>query len=122
MATTQTVQHPPGERRRAPRRQPTQGTVCYLESGDGEQHGMGLVWNISTTGISMLLGKSLEAGTEVRGDLLAPDGRNSLGLTLRVAHMYHLRTGDYFLGGQFQRPVTEQELQPFVSDMARSCE
>lgn len=108
---------PSSERRRASRRQPTQGTTCQLASA-GRKLGLGLVWNISTSGVSMLLGQALEPGTKVEGELMAADGHTSLGMSLRVAHMYKLRTGDYFLGGQFQRQLTAQELKPFVGDAA----
>jgi hypothetical protein len=103
------------ERRRSPRRQPTQGTTCQLEVGLGDKLVWGLVWNISASGISILVGMALEPGPNLRGALLAADGVTSLDLALRVAHLRKLRTGDYFLGGHFQRPLTAQELQPFVN-------
>ena len=102
------------ERRRAARRQPAQGTTCHLATGAGRDLGMGLVWNISTTGVSMLVGSSLEPGTQLDGKLTAAYGTTSLGLSLRVAHLKPLRTGDYFLGGQFQKQLTPQELRPFL--------
>jgi hypothetical protein len=37
---------------------------------------------------------------------------------MRVAHLRRLHTGDYFLGGHFQRALTPQELRPFVGDAA----
>ena len=118
MSTAQTVQHPPEERRRAPRRQPAQGTTCHLATGAGQELGMGLVWNISSTGVSMLVGKRLEPGAQLQGELLTADARTKLDLSLRVAHLFPLRTGDYFLGGQFERPLTAQELRPFVGEVA----
>jgi hypothetical protein len=39
-----------------------------------------------------------------------------LGLSLTVAHLYALRTGDYFVGGQFERPLSPQDLRPFLGD------
>ena len=35
-----------------------------------------------------------------------------------VAHLHKLRTGDFFMGGQFQKPLTPQELGPFVGEVA----
>jgi PilZ domain len=104
------------ERRRSPRRQPTRGTVCKLTAGSGENIGLGLVWNISQTGVSMLLGKPLPPGTELKAELVAGDGHTSLGMSLKVAHLSKLATGDYFIGSQFDRQLTLQEMQPFVGE------
>jgi PilZ domain len=104
------------ERRRCPRRQPAHGTVCKLTAGSGDSLGMGLVWNISQSGVSMLLGKPVQPGTELKGELVAGDGRISLGMSLKVAHLSKLATGDYFIGSQFERHLTLQEMQPFVGD------
>ncbi len=104
------------ERRRCPRRQPAHGTVCKLTAGSGDDLGLGLVWNISLSGVSMLLGKPLQPGMELKGELVAGDGRTSLGLVLKVAHLSKLATGDYFIGSQFDRQLTPQEMQPFVGD------
>ncbi len=102
-------------RRRMPRRQPAQGTTCLLATGDGEGFGTGLVWNISQSGVSMLLPTLVEPGTELRANLVAADGVTLLPIALRVAHIAQLRTGDYFLGAQFQRPITAEEMKPFIS-------
>lgn len=105
------------DRRRARRRQPAQGTTCQLATGAGEKIGLGLVWNISTSGVSMLLAAPLQPGSQVQGELMAADGRTMLGMSLKVAHLYPLRTGDYFLGGQFERPLTAQDLRPFLGEV-----
>ena len=102
------------ERRHSPRRQPTLGTTCRLMSQAGKSLGVGLVWNISASGVSMFVGTKLDPGTELKGELFASETRDALALTLRVAHLAKLLTGDYFIGGQFERPLTEQELRPFV--------
>ncbi len=105
------------ERRRSPRRQPAQGTTCKLLSAAGIAIGLGLVWNISHTGVSMLIGKSVEPGTELKGELVAADGHTSLSLGLKVAHLSQLATGDYFAGCQFDRGLTDEELRLFVGEM-----
>jgi hypothetical protein len=102
------------ERRIAARRQPTMGTVCYLASNDGNNLGMGLVWNLSSTGISMLLNRGLESGTTVLAQLATMNAEFTLPLTLRVAHVALMRTGDFILGGQFSRELTETEMRNFV--------
>lgn len=104
----------PENRRTHPRRQPTADTVCRLESGPN----LGLVWNISAGGVSMLLREELERGTTVHGRL--ESAGTALPVTLRVAHVARLRTGDYLVGGQFDRPLTASEMQPFVGSSASS--
>jgi hypothetical protein len=105
----------PDERRTTSRRQPAQGTICELTSDAGEDLALGLVWTVSTGGVSMLLARRLEPGTAVRGSLVAPDGRATPPLELRVAHVARLRTGDYVIGGQFRTPLASDDLQPFLA-------
>lgn len=100
---------PPAENRRAhPRRQPAADTVCRLESAPN----LGLVWNISAGGVSMLLRDELARGATVHGRL--ESAGTALPVTLRVAHVARLRTGDFIVGGQFDRPLTADEMRPFV--------
>jgi hypothetical protein len=101
------------ERRRAARRRPAHNTVCRLTDRDGDEIACGLVWNVSATGVSMLLNAKLEPGTRVGAELAA--GGASIRLGLSVVHLSRLRTGDYVLGGQFSRPLGEAELRPFVA-------
>ena len=110
---------PSGDRRRARRRQPTVGTICQLLA-TSEANYEGLVWNISTTGVSMLIHQRLEPGTTIPIELSTADLSSILQVTLRVAHVTRLRTGDYFLGGQFLRTVTPQEFEPFLMRSHRS--
>lgn len=103
------------ERRGAPRRQPTQGTTCNLLTTNGETIAVALVWNISTSGVSMLLAVKLEPGKEIRGELCPAHSESSLQVDLRVTHVSQIRTGDFFLGAQFQKPLTQEQLKPFLS-------
>jgi hypothetical protein len=102
------------ERRVATRRQPALGTVCHLAADAREELGLGLVWNISRSGVSMLLHRHLDPGTVVRADLAAANNGYSLPVTLRVAHVARLRTGDYFLGAQFDRELGAEVMQRFL--------
>jgi hypothetical protein len=102
------------ERRRASRRRAALETVCRLSEADGESIGCGLVWNVSTTGVSMLLNVTIEPGTWVRAELVGVGGA-SVRVGLTVVHLNRLRTGDYVLGGQFSRPLDESQLRPFVA-------
>ncbi|HEY1380629.1 MAG TPA: PilZ domain-containing protein [Gemmataceae bacterium] len=114
-----TVTAPPkaAERRSAVRRQPTLGTVCRLEAADGKS-AVGLVWNISTTGVSMLLNTRVDRGAALRGVLATTNDGFSLPVTLRVAHVAKLQTGDYLIGSQFDRALSADEMRHFVPESA----
>src|SRR5262249_47288464 len=111
-ATTATV--PASERRTATRRQPTLGTVCRLVLSTGEQL-LGLVWNISASGVSMLVHRRLELGSIFPVELLAANTSYALPVSVRVAHVSQLQTGDYIMGGQFSRSLNADELRPFLA-------
>ncbi|QJW98304.1 PilZ domain-containing protein [Frigoriglobus tundricola] len=107
---------PPTDRRVAPRRQPALGAVCRLDSPDGGPSTLVLVWNISLTGISVLSAGPRSTGTALAGFLERTEGDHMLRIAMRVVHAKLLATGDYFLGAHFDRPLTEEELRPFVAD------
>lgn len=102
------------ERRGAVRRQPTLGTICRLDTRTDHSPGVGLVWNISTSGISMLLNCPLDRGAAVKGVLATTNDGYTLPVTLRVAHVAQLQTGDYLIGGQFDRPLAADEMRHFL--------
>ena len=108
----------PAEQRVAVRRQPTLGTVCRLDTGHGKGKLLGLVWNLSRTGISMLLHEAVEPGQEVIGELNTLNDKNALPVALRAVHLNKLRTGDYFLGAQFKRPLSPEEMRPFLGGVS----
>jgi hypothetical protein len=102
------------ERRRAPRRRPAHDTVCRLSHLDGDDLGCGLVWNLSATGVSMLLNVPVEPGTVLDAELCSAAG-DTVRVGMSVVHLTRLRTGDYVLGGQFSRHLDAAELRPFVA-------
>jgi hypothetical protein len=103
------------ERRVLPRRQPAYGTLCQLASSAGDEICEGLVWNISASGVSMLLHKRLEPGTLVRAELRGPHNVFKLPIEIQVRHISKIETGDYVLGGQFARKLSHEEMAPFVA-------
>ena len=107
-----TVSAPVAERRVAVRRKPAVGTVCRFDGPPG----LGLIWNISTSGISMLLSETAAAGSHLEGWLETVDGDDMVLVGLRVAHARRIETGDYFVGAAFDRPLTDDELRPFVAE------
>lgn len=105
----------PDDRRIAPRRQPAMGTVCRIDTPDGPA-ALVLVWNISVTGISLLAPEPRPSGTALTGYLEQTEGDRMLRVAMRVIHTKRLGTGDYFLGAHFDRPLTADELKPFVAE------
>lgn len=105
----------PADRRVAARRQPAMGTVCAITHPDHDDATTGLVWNISATGISMLVAEPWEAGTPLRGELTTIHGRHPLAVGMRVVHVKLLETGDYILGAHFDRALAADEIKPFVA-------
>lgn len=104
------------EHRVATRRQPALGTLCRLDAGAGKRSHLGLVWNLSASGVSMLLHEPLAPDAVLDAELTAVDDRRSVPVTLRVVHVRQIRTGDYFLGAQFQEPLSPETLQPFLAE------
>ncbi len=102
------------ERRRAPRRRPARETVARLLDVAGADLGTGLVWNLSRSGVSLLLHRALEPGEHVDMELVGA-GAASLRVGMSVVHRNELRTGDFVLGGHFDRPLDDEELAPFVA-------
>lgn len=112
MSTLAPSQEP--ERRIAPRRQPAIGTVYRLDSEDGGPSTVLLVWNISLSGLSVLAPNARDPGTELVGFVECTEGTEQVRMPVRVVHSKQLETGDYYLGCQFARPLTADELKPFV--------
>lgn len=104
-----------GAERRIAHRQPAVGTVCRLGEG-AESPSRALVWNISTSGVSMLVPNPLQPGSGVRGVLETIRGRNPVEVDMHVVHVKKLETGDYWMGAHFDRPLTTAEMQPFVGE------
>ena len=75
---------------------------------------MALVWNISTTGVSMLVSEPRPSGSALNGVLETMSGCHTVAIAARVVHLRQLGTGDYYVGAVFERPLTEAELRPFV--------
>lgn len=108
---------PPDNRRVAPRLQPAFLTVYHLEPGPNGA-GLALVWNISASGIGMLVPEPRDAGAILRGRLATEDGRHSLPIDLEIVHVRKVQTGDYFIGGRFARPLSKSDLAPFLTPPA----
>src|SRR5262249_20225010 len=109
VATPPTIN--PAERRIAPRFQPAFGPIWRLHaSGDNGRTTVGLVWNISETGVSMLIADPPARGSQLDAELTTEAGGDLLPLSLRVVHIREMPVGDFFIGAQFSRPLAEAEL------------
>jgi hypothetical protein len=113
---TMSMSAPTVNRRSAPRRQATLGTICRLSAASAKAVRLGLVWNLSSSGVSMLIDEAPETGTVVSAVLATVDETRSLPVTLRIVHVRAIRTGDYFLGAQFDRPLEPGEMRPFLAE------
>lgn len=103
------------DRRVAPRFQPAFHTVYRFLEGNNDDPRVGLVWNISRTGISMLLADPPERGHEVIGELSSDTNAAAIFVAMRIVHVRPLSTGDYLLGAQFSRPLEQEEMQSFLN-------
>lgn len=101
-------------RRAAPRFQPAQGTLFRFSAGPDGTPAVGLVWNISSTGLSMLVADPFAPGDRADGELTAETGGPSFPVSIRVIHVCPTKTGDYFIGVRFDRPLQPGELVPFL--------
>jgi len=103
----------PAADRRIAHRHPAVGTVCRLDI-EPETPSTALVWNISSSGVSMLVPKPLKPGSGIHGVLETIRGRHPLPVDMHVVHVKQLETGDYWMGAHFDRPITADEMKPFV--------
>jgi hypothetical protein len=105
-----TLAPPVLERRVARRFQPAFGTIYRLDDGNDA-----LVWNLSTTGVSMFVAEPPKPGSIVLGALVVEAGDAVLLAAVRIVHVKKVETGDYFVGAQFERPLSLDESQPFLT-------
>jgi hypothetical protein len=74
----------------------------------------GLVWNISTGGVSMLFNRSVDRGLAVKAVLATSTDNFAMPTTLLVRHVVHLQNGDYLIGCQFERPILAEQMEHFI--------
>ena len=113
-APVSAVSDPAAAERRVANRHPAVGTVCRLDDSEAEKTSTALVWNISASGVSMLVPKPLSPGSGVHGVLETIRGRHPLPVDMHVVHVKQLETGDYWMGAHFDRPLTASEMKPFI--------
>jgi hypothetical protein len=104
----------PSAERRVAHRHPAVGTVCHITPEGEEKPSTALVWNISPSGVSMLVPNRIKPGSGVHGILETIRGRSPVTVDMHVVHIRQLETGDYVLGAHFDRPLSPAEMKPFV--------
>lgn len=102
------------DRRAAARYQPAFGTTCRLGSVTARR-AVGLVWDLSTSGVSILMADPPEGGTILPAELAFEGASTTLSISLQVVHVRSVSTGDYFVGARFTRPLSPAEMAPFVT-------
>jgi hypothetical protein len=105
---------PTNERRAAPRLRPAVGTTCRLDPDGPAAPTQGLVWNISRSGVSMLVAAPASVGSVLAGELRREGEPTVLAVLMRVVRTSPVPTGDYMLAAQFLRDLTPVELGRFV--------
>jgi hypothetical protein len=113
----------PVDRRVAPRFAPAFGTVCRFDPVGG--HGLtavGLVWDLSLTGVSMLIADPPRAGAILTGEIALENGETHLSVVFQVVHVRQVPSGDYILGARFHRAFTVEELRPFITPPPRPAD
>ena len=106
------------ERRISPRLQPAFRTICRLNRIEIGRPSIGLVWDLSETGISMLMSDPPRPGAELTGELTPEDGGRSVSVSLLVIHVKPMTTGDYIMGARFQSPLAVDEMKSFLAASA----
>lgn len=103
------------DRRIAPRLQPAFRTICRLDRpSPAGMHSIGLVWNLSETGLSMLMADPPSPGAEFTGELIPEEGGNALPVNLRIMHVRPSSTGDFILGARFGNRLEPDAMQTFL--------
>lgn len=102
------------ERRENRRLAPGQPTPCLIHGPAGEAPHTAWVHNLSVQGIGLLTAREFAPGTALRVVLVNAAHMFSLTAHLKVVRCYRIVSGDYFLGGQFARPLAPDEFMPFM--------
>jgi hypothetical protein len=103
------------ERRNSRRCAPSRVTTCSLSTLEGESLGTAQVYNLSSVGMGLLVTEPIKPGTTIRVNVTNALCTFYLCMDLFVVRCIRVPAGkDYFLGGQFDRRLKCEELQPFI--------
>jgi hypothetical protein len=102
------------ERRRAKRLAPGQATPCVVKVPDEDRELPARVQNLSVGGLGVLTTDSLPVNASLQIVLINGPHTYALTVGARVARCFRAVKGDYYLGCQFSKPLTYDELAPFL--------
>ena len=102
------------ERRRTRRIAPPQVTPCQIRTPGDPEAREAWVHNLSPYGAGVVARQDLPPGTDVALLLVNAPHTFSLSVGMTVVRSHRVARGDYFLGGQFTRPLRHDELLPFL--------
>lgn len=95
----------PQDRRRAPR-YPSSAEIAYTVANNSSPGRVARVFDISDSGIGLLLGQALERGTLLTLEFPATEGSPSHVICARVAHATEQSEGNYLIGCVLQSELT----------------
>ena len=111
-ASAKTTEKKPGiDRRAAVRhfvRPGVTSTACVPERS---RPWKAMIYDLSRTGIGMVMNQSFDAGIELAVELFSPDMVLSYTVLTRVAHSTRQNNRSWLVGCRFVRELSEEELQ-----------
>jgi hypothetical protein len=102
------------ERRAARRVTPGSLTPCQVRAPGEDSPRPAWVHNVSTRGAGILTCADYPPGTLLELLLVNASHIFSVAVAMTVVRSYRAANGDYFLGGEFARELTHDELRPFL--------
>jgi hypothetical protein len=93
---------------------PSRLLSCQLVHNEDGSTLTGFVENLSARGMALHVQRRLLAGDRVQVLLVNAGATFSLQLVLKVLRCERMPSGEYLLGGQFERTLSPNELMPFL--------
>lgn len=105
-----------GAERRTSRRHTCLATHQRLMAAIGDNFVLAKIRNISPDGISLILTRSVEAGSILSVDLIDTK-TNQFSRTLQVKVIYSVEhpSGDWIMGGSFKSRLSDEEVRKFLA-------
>jgi hypothetical protein len=102
------------ERRGGKRVAPAQRTLCRLSKPGESAQAASVVQNLSIKGVGLQTECSYQLGELLHVLLVNAAHTFSVSVELRVARCFHVTDNRYFVAGPFTRPLTHDEIVPFI--------
>jgi hypothetical protein len=102
------------DRRTFRRLTPGHLTPCHVRAPDTEERRSAWVHNLSLCGAGILADREYSPGTRLGLLLVNAPHTFALKVEMDVVRCFRVVSGDYFVGGQFERQLGHDELMPFM--------